>query len=201
MQVLIIQNYFVFHTYICLLKIDPIDISSAFQIPCNYIPQSIKKNFFVSMVMLSDTVPPTLPSHTAFLPEFPSVGNWPTTPMVATAIYKYLFFQSCLTYLPILFKPWCSQLCDTAFRQKFLSFIRQRTDFMAIQPCIMSGSYFCFIPCPQCAILWVCKGALHVMQVSSPFSQNASIRKRKSTLQSSSHLWWSWRETPAELHQ
>lgn len=88
MQVLIIQNYFVFHTYICLLKIDPIDISSALQISCNYIPQSIKikKSFFVLMTMLSDALSPTLSSHTAFLPEFPCVGNRPATLMVTTAI-------------------------------------------------------------------------------------------------------------------
>lgn len=88
MKVLIIQNYFIFHTYMCLLKIDPIDISSALQISCKRIPQSIKikKIFLVLMIMLSDTVPPTLPSHTGFLPESPWVGNPPTTPVVTTAI-------------------------------------------------------------------------------------------------------------------
>lgn len=162
--------------------------------------------------MLSDTVPPTLPPHPAFLPELPPVPThahsicYPASHLLYPGglshsycqhSYQCLFLQSCLTSLAISFKPWCSQLCGTAmaFRQQFPSFLTQRSDFLLTQP----GNTWLILLLssngPQCTILWVSEGPLQVMQGSFPWAKIPVSGSRKA-----SHGACRSSEDPGERH-
>lgn len=131
--------------------------------------------------VLSDTVPPTLPSHPAFVPELPPVPTHPRSicypashvlyPAGLSHGYCQRSYQSVLSFnlisplwpFPLspdvpnfVAQPWYSDSGS----------LRQRSDFLVTQPgntwliLLLSSSG------PQCAILWVSEGPLQVTQGS-----------------------------------
>lgn len=114
------------------------------------------------MIMLSDTVSPTLPTHIAFLPGFPE--------------WTY-YTDGHHSYISVCPFSLVSRLWPFPLSSDVPSFVTQHSDrsspVLSGKELIswpysqeIPGSYFRFIPCPQCAILWVCEDALHVMQMS-----------------------------------